>query len=248
MTVWLCGNSHVVALQRGLAAREVSGLPLAIFPFGNGRWETMAFSAVSAGRVVLTHPEYATNLEKYTGRQHVGGDDLWGLCLGTHNARVYRADFWIDAEPSAVARDGARPVSDGLLDAMILQDQHHIRAFIAQLVEAGVPHFVVSCPPPRRDHQCFDAGTRHQTVAYIDRRARELFRGWLAERRTAFVDVPPETVSEDGFLKPAYNAPDWPNGMKDPHHANRDYGVQMIDRVIDHVRSTYGGMVAATAL
>lgn len=237
MTVWLCGNSHVGALQRGLAAHGGDEVPLRIFPFGNGIWETEEFSTVSAGRVILTRPEYAENVEKHTGKRHFDHGDVWGLCLGTHNARIYRLDFWSGAAPSGIARGDARPISNGVLDAMILRDQRHIRTFMTRLKEQSVPFFVVSCPPPRQDHPCFRQGIRRETVAYIDRRSRTLFRDWLAGRRVGFVDIPPDAVTADGFLKPAYNAPDRPDGAKDPHHANGDYGRLMIRRIIDYIRT-----------
>ena len=120
---------------------------------------------------------------------------------------------------------------------MILRDQLHIRGFITRLVEHGVPCFVISCPPPRQDQECFSEGLRRETVAYIDKKARTLFQDWLAEKSVDFVDVPPETITEDGFLKLEYNANNLKNGKADPHHADPAYGTLMLQRIIDYLNS-----------
>jgi hypothetical protein len=58
----------------------------------------------------------------------------------------------------------------------------------------------------------------------------------LAKLGVAFIDYPSEAATPEGLLKPEFYAPDRP-GVKDAHHANPDYGVMMMRRVLDHLSS-----------
>ena len=231
MTFRLCGNSHVAALQKGAEALSSPSPTIQIFPLGSGAFETEAFSVREGRHVRMTCQQYAENMRRYTGRDHLDSQSHWGVCMGTHNARVYRNGFWIHAEPSSIARPGMRPVSDGLLDGMILSDQLHIRSFIKQLKDANISFFVISCSPPRLDHHCFAEGVRRETVAYVEARARALFTRWLHSQGIPYIPPPSVAITDEGFLRPEFNAPDLPDGRRDPHHANGDYGALMMEKV-----------------
>jgi len=234
MTVWICGNSHTAALKRGLSQLQKNGLEIDVFPLGNGKWEKTPFSVTRENIVEATNSQYRKNLQRFTGATNFRADCVWGLCMGTHNARIYRDEFWAGAEPAAIARPGVRPISDGVLDSIVEADQFHIRDFILRLKNGGVKCFVVSCPPPRLDHSCLTKGVRSETVAYIDRCARASLQGWLIEHGVDFIAPPAETMTDDGFLKAEYAATLTQSGRKDPHHANKAYGALLMERVISH--------------
>lgn len=238
MTIRICGNSHVAALKKGLEHIGGTRPAIDVFPLGAQRHELSEFSDVDgAGRVVLTQRDCRQHLLKFTGKTHFDTDGLWGLCIGTHTARIYRRKFWSQNEPAPIARRGVRPITKAAVDAVILNNQRYVRALIGRLKDAGIPCFVVSSPPPRRDNPCFQLGTRVETVRYLDDRARSMFKGWLAERGVPFVEPPPETVDGDGFLVSRYALQKPPGETPDPHHANGDYGALMIGRILDHVKT-----------
>ena len=107
----ITGNSHTIALNQGLGqVPEAAGVT--VFGLGAGVYETEAFSATEAGRVVLTQPVYAENLVRFTGQDHIAPDRLWGICMGTHNPRLYGDRIWTGAAaPSALA--GMNPSPGG---------------------------------------------------------------------------------------------------------------------------------------
>lgn len=236
MKFWICGNSHTGALKKGLEILAPDDLDLTVFPLGNGRWETTPFSEVKDNMVFLSNTQYAQNMRKWTGGRRITRKAVWGFCMGTHNARIYRQDFWTNAEPSHIAEGQKRPISRGLLDSLILADQFHIRAFIGAVKALGIRSYVISCPPPREDHPCIGRGVRKETVAAIDQRSRFLLRDWLLKQGIDFIDYPSQTGTPDGFLKEEFRQHLAANGTKDAHHANVDYGALMMKKVADYLR------------
>ncbi len=236
MKFWICGNSHTGALKKGLEILAPDDLDLTVFPLGNGHWETTPFSNVKDNMVFLSNAKYAENMLKWTGARRITRKAVWGFCMGTHNARIYRQDFWIKAEPSHIAEDHKRPISQGLLDSVILADQFHIREFLGAVKALGIRSYVISCPPPRDDHPCIGQGVRRETVAAIDQRARSLIREWLNTQGIDFIDYPKETRTPDGFLKEKFQHLWGANGTKDHHHANAEYGALMMKQVLEHIR------------
>lgn len=235
MSVWICGNSHAAALKQGLDRIGKTDPEISVFPLGPQKGELSEFSGVRNGSVVPTRDDYAGNLEKFAGKTHFDAADIWGFCIGTHTARLYRRKFWSASEPAPVARRGVRPISAAVVDAVIFNQQRHVFAFFDRLKDAGIPFFAIACPPPRRDNPCFALGTRIETVRYIDTRARSAFRDRLGERGIPFVEPPPETIADDGFLRSQFNKQNQPGDDPDPHHANGEYGELMIRRIIDHL-------------
>ena len=236
MKTYICGNSHITSLAIGLKLLAYSGAQeLKLFPLGNGAFEASPFSTISESLVKPSPSQYIAMLKRFTNLEFFDSNYRWGFVMGTHNARIYRDPFWINAEPAALAGPNARPVSDGVLSAMVERDQRFIRTFFLQLKTAGVHFFVVSCPFPRSDHDCLSLGIRRDVVGYIDQFARRQFSEWLTENDFDLIEPPPECRTEDGFLLPEYNARPLRDGAKDPHHANGLYGKLMMERVIAYL-------------
>lgn len=236
MTVWVCGNSQSRALSKGLSAISDHGYDLRAFVLGNAKYELTDYSRVEDDVVGVTVAEYGDNLERETGSRHFDRSHVWGFCQGTHNARIFRHEFWNKCDPNEIADPRRRPISLAVLDTIIEADQKHIKLFHQRLNQTGTRFFVVSCPPPRGDHPCIESGTRTEAVLYIDRRARALMKEHLATLDVPFIDYPPETETPEHLLKPEFYAPDRP-GVKDAHHANAEYGSMMIRRVFDFLTS-----------
>jgi hypothetical protein len=233
MTVWVCGNSQSRALKAGLAAMSDVDCDIRAFGLGSGIYEQADFSAIENGAVTVTVEEYAQNLESFTGKAYFEKSHVWGFCQGTH-ARIFRNELWNRSDPSEIALPARRPISLAVLDAIIEADQKYIRQFFRRLTDTRTPSFVVACPPPRADHPCVGLGTRLETIAYIDQRIRTAMKNYLHLLGIAFIDYPAEAATAEGFLKPEFYAPDR-QGVRDTHHANPDYGVMMMRKVIDHV-------------
>jgi hypothetical protein len=235
VAIFICGNSHVAALQRGLTKLDRSSGDVTIFPLGNGFYELTDFSGVKNGEVILTDPTYARNFETYAGQNHFDSSHIWGLCMGTHTARIYRNHMWVDSAPADMGGSGARPISEAVLDAIVDADQKYIKLFMSRLKSHGLKFFCISCPALRSDHPCFKSGILPEVGAFVDSYARERFKGWLKEQRIDFVDMPRGSVDAHGFLRPRYRQLRAGKGRRDPHHANAAYGKLMMQRVFDYL-------------
>jgi hypothetical protein len=229
----IVGNSHVAALKQG--ADEIGGLDqvLKIAPFGDGAREYEPFSSVINGQVVFTVEYSASILRKLTGMNAFDPTCTWGICMGTHNTRVYDLPFWLKAAPSRIAKPGVRPVSDAVLNEIIEKEQRFRKVFLRQLMETGVKFFIVSAPSPRRDGSAVRRGISLATIKLVDRMARDHFRDWIAKHNVPIVEPPEETIDEEGFLRDEFAQKLDAKGGLDPHHANSAYGKLMVQKILD---------------
>ncbi len=231
MTVYISGNSHVVALADGLKEREAMKSKVKTFSFGVGTFELEPMSKIQNGHVEFARPVLRKRLRKATGDTQFKAADRWGFVMGTHNVRLYGNDIWQSCALARAWIPGSRPISEGVLMQMIHADQQHIKQFLLDLKETGVDIFVVSCPSPRRDGAAAKRGVPLETIALIDTLARRSFIDWLNENAIDFIPEPDCTVDNEGFLKPEFARQFLSNGKVDPHHANSDYGALMLDEI-----------------
>ncbi len=232
MTLYICGNSHTRALRAGasLLEQEEGADPMVVFPLGTADNEAEQFSKIENGKVVLTNERFRRKLKQFFGFDNFEPEHRWGICLGNHNARIFRDEGWLDAAPSWLNLKGKAPVSEALFARIVEADQIHIRNFMEQLLQTGVRPFVISAPWPLRTHPAMtETGIAPEIVKAIDTRARVLFAQWLSERRISIVTPPAETADEDGFLLPQFA-----KGGDDPYHGNNTYGRLMMRRVLQH--------------
>ncbi len=237
MTTYVCGNSHIAALAAG--AEDLPPDPeVRFFPLGTGRYERSDFSLRGADGVELLPQRYQQNLEDYTGHQAIVPGPRWGFLLVNSTARVHRHPMWQSFGPSDLVQSGRTPVTASLLGSILQRDHEGVRGFFMQLLGAGVDFFAVSAPHPRQGGKTFRRRVPREVIGRIDATSREMWRQWLGARGIPLVEPPPETATEDGFLRNEYALTVLANGERDPHHANAAYGRLMAHRVRAHVAAT----------
>lgn len=237
MTIIIVGNSHVGALHRGASQIDGALDKLKIAPFGGGKHQRTAFSVEKKGRVEFSDKYSRHILQDLTGRAYFDPEDVWGICMGTHNSPIYRDAFWRTAVPPGVPGPKKRPLSSAVLNEIILQHQVHILTFLKQLKQNGLRVFVVSSPNPRRDSTAANRGISLATIQTIDRAARRSFEEWLRAMDIPIINPPAETVDADGFLKDEFAQHVSPTGKPDGSHANADYGKLMVAKVLAELRA-----------
>ena len=114
--------------------------------------------------------------------------------------------------------------------------EHHSRwaiRFPVALKGTGAHVFVISAPPPHKRHPALSDAGSGGVRAYV----ASLYRKFvMAKFYAAGIEVvtPPEIAYDgDGLMKLEYASPD----TADPHHANLEYGMLMMARVLQHVRA-----------
>ena len=138
MKLYICGNSHTRALRAGAGALDQAiQKHLLIFPLGTSDNEAHPFSMVENDRVVLTNQRFRNKLQQYFGFDDFDPAQRWGICIGTHNIRIYLNAFWTNAAPAWLDLPGMQPVSRAVFTAMVEEDQKHIRKFVDDLLATG---------------------------------------------------------------------------------------------------------------
>ncbi len=232
MTIRICGNSHLAALRNGNHMLGENPHKLQFFPFGSGYWTWDPFSTVDKGGLRLTPAEFQRNMKKHTGGQYFSPDDRWGICIGGHSPRLYGSPHWKWCRPAHLAtKPRFRPISDGLLDALILQDHRFIYQFLEHMQQAKLDFFVIATPPPPPNFHGEHRTDEVETIAYIETRSRKQFRDWVKNHGIDYIDLPDGIMDETGFIKPAFKQDFNHEGKRDAHHANEKYGGEMVKKI-----------------
>ncbi len=235
MNIRICGNSHVVALQHGYAQVKDSGPKLSVFPLGGANFDNTDFSYITPEGIRFNVDLFNELLERFTGLTHIAAEGLWGFSVGSFFSRIYANAYWISAAPSAAAQGKQRPITLAQVEAIVAEDQKYVLQFYRQLQEVGTDFFVIIGPPPPANYSAIQNGTPRETVIALEQIARRWFRAQLEEMGVSYLDVPPETVDGDGFLRPAYKLQNKPDGTPDPHHANGDYGALVMAQIFAEI-------------
>lgn len=162
-------------------------------------------------------------------------------------------DFVLASRPDLPLHPGAEIVPEAMLRELFWPSVAILSAMLGELCrQDGSPVFILGTPPPKRDEGTIkgylvtepkllalagEKGYSLDDVAVTPAIVRlklwcvvqELMAELASANRASFVEVPPETQDELGFLRPEFGAPD-------ATHANPLYGRLMLDRLLDRVR------------
>ena len=237
MTIWVCGNSHTIALKQGYEDIKISKPEIKIFALGGANFDNSDFCEIDDGAVRFTNKTFDKFLKRFTGLSRISeSKDIWGFCIGSYFSRIYNNAFWRSATPSEIAGVDKRPISKAVLLALIERDQQFVMKFFSALNSIGVQFFVIGGPPPSEKHAAILKGTPLETVAYIEKQARRWFKEQMSILDVEYVDVPEVAYTKKGLLKDQYKLEFRNDGKIDPHHANREYGALMIEKIAETIQ------------
>ena len=235
MKILITGDSHTGPLNRGLnALRRDKALDpqiaLRVKPLGGGHLINTPFWEARGDHIRIVDEEYRQNFKRLPPWQ--SDFDAIGLSLPYWPVRlVYRMNV---ARLSLVAPiAGYQPISRATFRQILRRDQAQVLGFAEALSQCGVRVFAVAGPRLFRDNKVLGALPPDQAQAicaeYFGFMAQE-----LADRGIDIVDVPPETLDQDGFTRPEFRN----DNPDDNHHANPAFGALMIRRIEDWARKT----------
>lgn len=229
MTIHVVGDSHVAAYRSGWLEMEDGedrrpGLTFSWIHICGAMLSP--FHGTDGGTVVLKSEEAAKKLCDGTGhavfRRDVG---VYALSMAFTTTVLIRHPQWRIYSP---AGDGKRPLSQGVMAAIVRDHYRHILAFFADLAANGIPAVAVESPPPRADDPAVASGkVPYDRLLAVDRCARTLVKADLAALGIPVAEVPDE-AKDRGFLKPSLCS----TTERDYHHANADFGRLMIPRIL----------------
>lgn len=230
MKTYIVGDSHLVAIRRGMPGREMS-FDFEMFGLGSAKHANSSFSFVKDGALHFKPEEYREKVESITGSAQILPNATWGILLGTHNASLYGLPQWRQNVPSHLVAPGKRPITANALTAICRRFLEPKLTFFEQLKSVGVDFFIISGPPPRLDHKSIALGTSKEVVLHIDNVTRRVLLDWLADHGIDFIAPPPEALRDDGFLMEQYEQKLNGYGTTDHHHATPEYGALMWRRI-----------------
>ena len=230
MAVVIVGDSHAGTLRRGqddLIEAGHAGMvaQILIRPLGRAEVRNQPFFADRGDHLEITLPEYRENVERLpmpgAERARIGlSMPLWPTRL-----------VW----PLVKARHGFSPVppdwtpiTRSLFRRLVIEDQRQVLALVDRLKALGTDPFVVSGPGLFRHHPITSVGRPGLTLE-LDREFRRLVTAELAARGVAVVDIPPQCLDDDGYMRAEFR-------HRRPHdliHASREYGQLMLKRIVD---------------
>ncbi|KAA8610340.1 hypothetical protein AL036_00185 [Salipiger aestuarii] len=223
MKILITGDSHTGALSQGLAqVRDglPGGIDIVVKPLGGGHILPTPFFRDAGTYAQIVDPDYRRNFHRLP--PHAINADMIALSAPLWPMRVMHQMVWprhsIDA-----AIPGGQPISRAVFRRLVMEDQGQVLALCALLQRVGMPVLAVSPPVMFRDH----ATLRQMAPEHV----RAMFDGYraimleeLAARHIPVLDVPPDCVDADGFMRPEYRH----ENPEDEHHANAAFGALMI--------------------
>lgn len=237
MTIFFTGDSHCGALRGGVVALlergEIAEDGLLVVPIGPGNVLAEPFFVDAGDHLRIVHEQARGGVRQLPlPRNDV---TAYGITGPLHATRVYRHPDWVSYALLADDCD-AIPVSAALFRQVVLDDQLYILNMLRALQRLGLPVFVVEAPRPFRHHPAVTQ-IGAQRVLAIDRLYRGIIRSELDAIGILVVDVPPETLDDDGFTRDEFRS----LLEGDVHHANGAFGALLLARVLEKLPPQWRG-------
>lgn len=236
MRFLITGDSHTGPLKRGLKKLREAGeldpsMHIRVQPIGGGHLVNRPFWEMRGDHVALTEPAYQTTfLRLPPAHSKLTGIGLsmpyWPVRL------IYRMS--VSRLSLVEARDDLQPVSRATFRQILRRDQQYVLGFAENLAKCGVTVFAVAGPHLFRDNKVL-ARMPPDIAQAISAEYLAFMGGELARLGIDIVDVPPETLDDEGFTRPEYRHAN----PEDQHHANQAFGALMIRRVEDWARGRF---------
>lgn len=231
--IFITGNSHLGAIRKGSVDCE-SLCDLSMFALGSAVFENSEFCQKQGDIVKFLSGDLADRVERSTGENGISSAFTWGFVIGTHNAPLYGDKFWRNTN-LCLAEGGGRPVSAAALNHVVMRYLEPKLQFFKFLSQIGCDYFVISGPPPKRGNPCFKKGTDVTEAVFIDRILRSELVSFLTGVGVPFVTPPEDCIDSDGMLLEEYSLVKTSSGKLDPHHANKEYGKMMFEKIQRHI-------------
>ena len=225
----LTGDSHTAALRKGQIAIETEGVwperfRLAIHPLGGGHLTCDPFFVDRGDHAEITVAAYKRQMQRLPMDDDPPGT-IYGVSAPLHSVRLWRHPAWQHFAPAAMTgAASSTPVSSGMLQRLVLEDQKNVLDLLSLLKRLGKRVFVVEAPYPFHHHPAMRKTSR-DIVRFVDGFYRSLVRRELMRLAVPVVAVPAGCVA-DGFMLDPYAQPG------DHHHGNQRYGRTMMGEIL----------------
>lgn len=153
-------------------------------------------------------------------------------------------DFVYPSEPDEPLDPGAELIPFEAARKAVFEKIEHTLSVVGRIRELTAGLMMQVEPPPVWGHERkvadWPAGFFQPTDSFGSRYLRrklyrlhnDLVRSFCSERGIEIISPPPETINEEGFLKPEFS--------NDPVHANQGYGHLLAERILRRIAARAG--------
>lgn len=246
MKLVVCGDSHSVALARGLVelgdeARSLFPGPVTALKLFSCPQTLQPFFEVKDGGIDLQGAGMRDNFRELTGGVLLQPDaeTVYALSLGFTTKALYRHACWSTSAPyNAPSPRGKTLISQAAMDEILRDHYQHQLAFLNACRALGVKFLVVGSPGPRLDDKVMRRAEHREVRRFVDQLARDYVARELDAQSIPYVLAPEETFTEPhrgGYLRDEYCS----RTPNDFYHANGVYGAIMMRRVAQRARDLF---------
>ena len=219
-------DAYVSPLAGGLGIAKLFPCNTALKPF---------FERTPEGGLRLLRADAQEILAGLLERDQIIPHDPNVYLFSLGNTTIFlRAAFWKQYRPWRTLAEGARPLSDALIEQLSLDFFKYVIALFAELKAMGVVAAAVEAPPVRFDEPAV-AEMGVETVLEITRLSRAALVKALEAMDVPVIRPPHEScedgsfIGDQGLLKKELWTRD---RSRDHHHANWKYGEMNLPRLL----------------
>lgn len=247
--IYVVGDSHTGSLMR--AAEQIVGmdrLPVSFLPLGPGNiapFDFYQFDAQAKRLEIVAKKWEAHVFPKEQKHVETPDDYLFAVCLPFNTARFLRDYNWGDyVHWSFKDRAGQIPLSDAVVDEIILRDIQNSVQFVRDLGALGLNVAVLDSPRFFAHSDAAQAAGVKMT-AFLTERFRSVVSDLLAEDDIPVIAQPAQTITAEGATDAKFRH----KKKSDQIHTNEMFGAIMLAQLLEYcyprVKSTESQPISA---
>lgn len=217
MNVFITGDSHTGALNRGLQSLQERGIATSfkVTPLSAGLLMNTPFFEERDGYVEITIADKIRTLPRLPVDPSEGEFGWYGLCAPLHVQPIVLDRFFYGKVP--------QPFTPALLKRLVLDRKKYSINLLVVLKRLGVRVFVVETPRTFPHHPKLPNDLSR--VGEIETRCRDVVFEELARLDVPVVRLPKRALRPDGLMSEEFRH----EHEADGHHGNAAYGAMMIE-------------------
>ncbi|QKZ06090.1 MULTISPECIES: hypothetical protein [Pseudomonas] len=247
MNLYIVGDSHTLALSRGLEQLKEAGQVDeriarvdAKFLYPGYRVGT-EFYQRTEDVIKFKGVKLKNKLKALTGRRHIAkqyGDPVFAFSSGFYHRGLIETMLREGILPWHVLPDvqGVRRISMGETKALVHGFNEYLFRFFKDLQDLGIRFFLVAPPGPRLDDRVGAIAPALHGHLALDPLFRTIVQQWYDDNDIPYLSAPLSTLNSDHSLRAEYY--ERLNG--DDHHASTEYGRLMSALIIQKAVELYG--------
>jgi len=246
VNIYIIGDSHTIALSRALVELKASGVidsslkVEAKFLYAGYRVGSEFYQR--DGDVIKFKGQRIKNkLKAITGRRHISkklDDPVFAISSGFYHRGLMEAMLCEKILPWNIRPEveAVRRVSEHEIRALVYGFNKYLFRFFKDLQSLNIRFFLIAPPGPRADDRIGKIAPVLNGHLALDPLFRRIVQEWYENNDIEYLQAPRHTLNADLSLRSEF----YEKAEGDDHHADIEYGKEMVMAVIEKAKSLYG--------